>query len=85
MTRIIAEISVSLDGFVTGPHPDLDNGLGIGGEALHAWAFSTDPEDRRALREATARSGAVILAAGADLRRRDGLRDGAALASTTVD
>lgn len=35
MTRIIADISVSLDGFVTGPDPGPDNGLGTGGEALH--------------------------------------------------
>ncbi|MEU7037670.1 dihydrofolate reductase family protein [Streptomyces sp. NPDC046237] len=61
MTRIIADISVSLDGFVTGPDPGPDNGLGTGGEALHAWAFSEDPEDRRILREGTARSGAVVL------------------------
>jgi dihydrofolate reductase len=61
MTRIIADISVSLDGFVTGPEPGPDNGLGNGGEALHEWAFSDDPDDRRILREATARSGAVIL------------------------
>jgi dihydrofolate reductase len=61
MTRIIADISVSLDGFVTGPDPGADRGLGIGGEALHTWAFSDDPEDRRILREATARSGAVVL------------------------
>jgi dihydrofolate reductase len=61
MTRIIADISVSLDGFVTGPDPGPDNGLGIGGEALHSWAFSNDPDDRRVLREATARSGAVVL------------------------
>ncbi|MGW7243693.1 dihydrofolate reductase family protein [Streptomyces sp. NPDC054804] len=61
MTRIIADISVSLDGFVTGPHPGPDNGLGTGGEALHTWAFSDDPDDRRVLREGTARSGAVVL------------------------
>jgi dihydrofolate reductase len=61
MTRIIADISVSLDGFVTGPDPSRDNGLGIGGEALHTWAFSDDPDDRRVLREGTARSGAVVL------------------------
>jgi dihydrofolate reductase len=61
MTRIIADISLSLDGFVAGPDPDADNGLGAGGEALHTWAFSDDPDDRRILREATARSGAVIL------------------------
>ncbi|MBF8191970.1 dihydrofolate reductase family protein [Nonomuraea sp. K274] len=61
MTRIIADISVSLDGFVTGPDPGPDNGLGTGGEALHTWAFSDDPDDRRVLREATACSGAVVL------------------------
>src|SRR5215210_1296659 len=61
MTRVIADISVSLDGFVTGPNPGPDNGLGVGGEALHTWAFSDDPDDRRVLREATARSGAVVL------------------------
>ncbi|WP_314177891.1 dihydrofolate reductase family protein [Streptomyces winkii] len=61
MTRIIADISVSLDGFVTGPDAGPDSGLGTGGEALHTWAFSDDPDDRRVLREATARSGAVVL------------------------
>ncbi|MER6299741.1 dihydrofolate reductase family protein [Kitasatospora sp. NPDC001539] len=61
MTRIIADISLSLDGFVTGPDPGPDNGLGTGGEALHAWAFSDDPDDRRLLAEATRRSGAVVL------------------------
>jgi dihydrofolate reductase len=61
MTRIIADISVSLDGFVTGPDPGPDNGLGTGGEALHIWAFSDDRDDRRILREGTARSGAVVL------------------------
>ncbi|MGW0903375.1 dihydrofolate reductase family protein [Streptomyces sp. NPDC002853] len=61
MTRIIADISISLDGFVTGPDPGPDNGLGTGGEALHTWAFSDDPDDRRFLREGTARSGAVVL------------------------
>ncbi|MEV7383986.1 dihydrofolate reductase family protein [Streptomyces lydicus] len=61
MSRIIADISVSLDGFVTGPDPGPDNGLGTGGEALHTWAFSDDPDDRQFLREGTARSGAVLL------------------------
>ncbi|MFD5449417.1 dihydrofolate reductase family protein [Streptomyces sp. NPDC127100] len=41
MTRIIADISVSLDGFVTGPGLGSDNGLGTGGEALHTWTFVT--------------------------------------------
>src|SRR5690606_26711450 len=49
------------DGFVTGPDPGPGNGLGTGGEALHTWVFSDDPEDQRFLREGTARSGAVVL------------------------
>ncbi|MFJ4716414.1 dihydrofolate reductase family protein [Streptomyces sp. NPDC088785] len=61
MTRIIADISVSLDGFVTGPDPGPGQGLGVDGEALHTWAFSGDPDERRLLREATDRSGAVVL------------------------
>lgn len=61
MTRIIADISISLDGYVTGPDPGPGNGLGTGGEALHTWAFSDDPEERRIVRETTARSGAVVL------------------------
>lgn len=61
MTRIVADISVSLDGFVTGPDPGPTSGLATGGEALHTWAFSDHPDEARILREATARSGAVIL------------------------
>ncbi|GAA0925900.1 hypothetical protein GCM10009574_047470 [Streptomyces asiaticus] len=45
MTRIIADISVPLDGFVTGPDPGPGSGLGTGGEALHTWAFA--PRARR--------------------------------------
>jgi dihydrofolate reductase len=61
MARIIADISVSVDGFVTGPGAGPDDGLGAGGDALHTWAFSDDPEDRRILSEGTARSGAVVM------------------------
>ncbi|MEU6933874.1 dihydrofolate reductase family protein [Streptomyces sp. NPDC046374] len=61
MTRVVADISVSLDGFVTGPGPGPDTGLGTGGDALHTWAFSDDPDDRRVLAQGTARSGAVVL------------------------
>ncbi|MEN5074043.1 dihydrofolate reductase family protein [Isoptericola cucumis] len=64
MTRTVGEISISLDGFVTGPDPGLDNGLGDGGEALHTWVFSDDPVDRALLRSATAATGAVVLGRG---------------------
>jgi dihydrofolate reductase len=61
MTKVIADISMSLDGFVTGPDPDLEHGLGHGGEPIHTWAFSDDPVDAAQLRTGTARSGAVVM------------------------
>jgi dihydrofolate reductase len=33
--------AVSIDGYGAGPKQDLDNPLGIGGMALHKWAFAT--------------------------------------------
>src|SRR4051794_25928724 len=35
----IAGITVSLDGFITGPDDRPGQGLGVGGERLHYWAF----------------------------------------------
>ena len=61
MTKVVADITISLDGFVTGPEPDLEHGLGHGGEPLHTWAFSDDPVDVAQLRTGTERSGAVIM------------------------
>ena len=61
MSRVIADISMSLDGFVTGPNPGLSNGLGDGGEPLHTWAMEGDDVDQQVLQEAMDRSGAVIM------------------------
>jgi dihydrofolate reductase len=33
--------TISLDGYGAGPSQDLDNPLGVGGIALHEWAFAT--------------------------------------------
>jgi dihydrofolate reductase len=42
MTRVRVEsFTISLDGFGAGPNQDIDNGLGVGGEALHQWALPT--------------------------------------------
>jgi dihydrofolate reductase len=46
MAALILDISMSLDGFVAGPDPTLEQPLGAGGETLHEWAFAT-----RAFRE----------------------------------
>jgi dihydrofolate reductase len=61
MSKVIADITMSLDGFVTGPDPDLEHGLGHGGEPLHAWAFSDDAVDAEQLRAGTELSGAVVM------------------------
>ena len=37
MGKVTFEISVSLDGFVAGPNPTLEDPLGEGGEQLHEW------------------------------------------------
>jgi dihydrofolate reductase len=37
MTRLVCEISMSLDGFIAGPNDRPGNGLGDGGERLHQW------------------------------------------------
>ena len=39
MGKVIAGITTSLDGFVTGPNDRLGAGLGEGGERLHYWVF----------------------------------------------
>lgn len=35
-------MSMSLDGFITGPSDDTEQGLGVGGEILHAWLGEFD-------------------------------------------
>jgi dihydrofolate reductase len=37
MSKVTFDISMSLDGFVAGPEPGPDQGLGKGGEQLHEW------------------------------------------------
>jgi dihydrofolate reductase len=59
---VIGDITVSVDGFVTGPGAGVGAGLGRDAEGLHAWALeSDDPVDRELLEELTAASGAVLM------------------------
>jgi dihydrofolate reductase len=61
MGTVEVDISMSVDGFITGPNIEKDPaGLGEGGEILHAW-FRQDPDGPRLLDDALfATSGAVI-------------------------
>jgi dihydrofolate reductase len=53
MGKVIFDISMSLDGFITGANPRQEagwGGLGEGGERLHDWGFnSADPRNREIL------------------------------------
>jgi hypothetical protein len=42
MAMLTLDISMSLDGFVAGPNPTLDEPLGEGGERLHEWAIALE-------------------------------------------
>jgi dihydrofolate reductase len=42
----VGSFSISIDGFGAGPDQDLDNPLGVGGMALHQWAFATETFQR---------------------------------------
>ena len=50
MAKVVGDISMSLDGFVTGPDPDPEHGLGEGGDGIHSWVFSSDAIDRAGAR-----------------------------------
>jgi len=42
VSRLRLQISISLDGYVAGPDPSVENPLGEGGEQLHEWAFELE-------------------------------------------
>jgi dihydrofolate reductase len=46
MSSTVLYMSMSLDGFITGPNVRPDNGLGDGGSRLHEWVFPVDAADR---------------------------------------
>ena len=41
MPQLILDITMSLDGYVAGPDPTIEEPLGHGGEELHEWALAT--------------------------------------------
>lgn len=60
MGKVIYDISMSLDGFITAANVRPEAGLGDGGERLHDWAFnSPDPRNRELLAKGTS-LGAII-------------------------
>lgn len=62
MTRVICDMSMSLDGYVTGPNDSRENPFGDGAETLHDWIFdaATD-EDRAVLQDMRDSVGAIVM------------------------
>jgi dihydrofolate reductase len=72
MSKVLAGITTSVDGYITGPNDGPGKGLGEGGERLHYWVFGgpwtygddtrSEPtgEDAAWLSETAARIGAVV-------------------------
>ena len=74
MGQVIAEISMSLDGYVAGPSPTHEEPLGAGGEKLHEWVVGTrawrrmhgmdggeDNDDSKLYEESVASYGPVVM------------------------
>lgn len=63
MGKVVVDISMSLDGYVTGPSPDVEHGLGRrGGSRLHDWALrSTTDADQALIDAAIEETGAVVM------------------------
>ena len=60
MGTIVFDISMSLDGFISGANPRLEAGLGDDGERLHDWGFnSSDPYNLKLVEE-WINTGAII-------------------------
>ena len=50
-------MSMSLDGFITGPDDDAEHGLGVDGERLHDWLGDTTSEEAAGASARRARTG----------------------------
>ena len=73
MTKVVAAITTSVDGYITGPNDGPGKGLGEGGERLHYWVFGgpwsygNEPKggpsgtDAEYLDEMMARGGATVI------------------------
>lgn len=60
--RVVVDITVSLDGFVTAPGAGLEHGLGIDGRLLHDWARARKtPLDEELMQRTFERTGAVVM------------------------
>ncbi len=58
---VISGISMSLDGFVTGPNVTRQQQLGDGGQVLHQWVHEPDARDTELMAGMGARVGSILM------------------------
>ena len=61
MSKVLIDISMSLDGFVVAPGATPEEPLGANGEQLQEWAFRGSAEERALLTAAVEQTGAIIM------------------------
>jgi dihydrofolate reductase len=73
MGKVISGISMSLDGFVTGPNVSREQQLGDGGQVLHQWLHEPDPRDAELMAEMGKDVGSILMGRRSyDLAEGDG-------------
>lgn len=60
MGKVIYDMSMSLDGFITAANARPEAGLGDGGEKLHDWGFKSPDPRNREIAEAWLTMGAIV-------------------------
>lgn len=60
MSKVVLDISMSLDGYIRVSNPSPEEPLGKAGERLHEWAFGEDDRNRELLKGAISGLGASI-------------------------
>jgi dihydrofolate reductase len=60
VSATVLYMSMSLDGFITGPNEGPDNGLGDGGHRLHDWVMTGEDVDLEALRRSGGVNGQLV-------------------------
>ena len=80
MSKVIASITTSVDGYVTGPDDGPEYGLGIGGERLHNWVMGGPWTYEGEHAFAMSAGGPGVLRR---VRRQHGLRASSAVGCTT--
>ena len=61
MTKVKSHMSMSLDGYIAGPHPSQDNPLGTNGLMLHDWMFESPQIEQETVGVLKGTTGAAII------------------------